>query len=102
MKIRRDDNVLVVSGKDRGKSGKVLQVLPKSGKVVVEGANMMKRHQRPRRQGEKGQTLSKEVPIAISNVMMICPACAKPARIGFLVEGNSKSRICKRCKATIS
>lgn len=101
MKIRKDDNVLVMTGKDRGKSGKVLQVLPKSGMVVVQSLNLRKRHQRPRRQGEKGQIISKEAPLAVSNVMVICPKCAKPTRVGFRVEGGGKSRMCKKCKATI-
>jgi len=101
MKIKRDDNVVVLIGKNRGKSGKVLQVLPKISKVVVQGVNMMKRHQRPRRQGEKGQILSKETPLDVSNVMVICPKCAKPARTGFRIEGESKSRVCKKCKAVI-
>lgn len=100
MKIKKNDNVIVVTGKDRGKSGKVLQVLVKDGKVVVQGANMMKRHERARKQGEKGQIVSKEVPLRASNVMVVCPRCAKPTRIGFYKEVNIKSRACKKCKAT--
>ncbi len=100
MRIKKNDNVMVMTGKDRGKSGKVLQVLVKDGKVVVQGAHMMKRHERARKQGEKGQIVSKEVPLHASNVMVVCPQCAKPTRIGFHIEGDNKSRMCKKCKAT--
>lgn len=100
MKIKKNDNVIVMTGKDRGKSGKVLQVLVKDGKVVVQGANMMKRHERARKQGEKGQIVSKEVPLRASNVMVVCPRCAKPTRVGFHIEGDSKSRMCKKCKGS--
>ncbi|MBI1755364.1 50S ribosomal protein L24 [Candidatus Azambacteria bacterium] len=101
MKIRKNDNVFIMTGKDRGKSGKVLQALPKEGRVVVQGMNMAKHHQRPRKTGEKGQILSKETPLDVSKVMVVCPKCAKPTRIGFRVEGGNKSRICKKCGATI-
>ena len=101
MKIRKDDNVVILTGKDRGKSGKILQMLPKDRKVVVQGANMMKRHQRPRRQGEKGQIVSKESPLDVSSVMVICPKCAKPTRVGYRTDGAEKERVCKKCHATI-
>lgn len=92
---------MVMTGKDRGKSGKVLQVIPKEEKLVVQGARLMKRHQRARRQGEKGQIVSKEVPMSASNVMVICPKCSKPTRVGYRVEGKVKSRFCKKCNATL-
>lgn len=101
MKIKKDDNVMITTGKDRGKSGKVLQVLPKAGKVVVQSLNMRKVHARPKKQGEKGQIVSKETPVDASNVMLVCPKCAKPARVGFAVSKGSKSRVCKKCNATI-
>ncbi|MEK7520359.1 MAG: 50S ribosomal protein L24 [Patescibacteria group bacterium] len=98
MKIKKDDNVVVITGKDRGKTGKVLQVLPRAEKVVVQALNMRTLHRRPRRQGEKGQTLSKESPLAASNVMLVCGKCARPTRVGYRVdESGKKSRICKRC-----
>lgn len=101
MKIKKDDNVMITKGKDRGKSGKVLQVLAKEGKVVVQSLNMRKVHARPKKQGEKGQIISKESPMSIANVMMVCPKCAKPARVGFVVSKGNKSRVCKKCDATI-
>lgn len=101
MKIKKDDNVVITTGKDRGKSGKVLQVLPQEGKVVVQSLNMRKMHARPKKQGEKGQIVSKESPVNISNVMLVCPKCGKPARVGFSVAKGVKARMCKKCNATI-
>lgn len=92
---------MVTAGKDRGKSGKIVQVLPSDRTVVVQSLNMRKVHMRPKKQGEKGQIISKESPLDISNVMLICPKCSKPARVGYQITNNSKSRICKKCNATI-
>lgn len=92
----------ISSGKDRGKSGKILRVLPKEGKVVIEKLNLMKRHVRPRKEGEKGQRVEVPAPIDASNVMLMCPHCGKPARIGYKIEGKEKVRICKKCKANVS
>jgi large subunit ribosomal protein L24 len=101
MKVKKGDNVVVTTGKDRGKSGKILQVLIKDNAVVVQSLNMRKVHMRPRKQGEKGQIISKESPLDVSNVMLICPKCSKPARVGYQVSKDSKSRVCKKCNATI-
>lgn len=107
MKIIKGDNVLVISGKDRLKTGKVLKSLPKDGRVVVEGVNIAKKSQRPRRQGEKGQLISFPKPIDASNVKLLCPKCAKPARVGYKRiagenSGNGRSvRICRKCLAEI-
>jgi len=99
MKIRRGDKVKVISGKDKGKTGKVLKVFPRLGKVVVEGINILKKHQKPRRQGEKGGRISFPGPISISNVQLICTKCEKPTRVGFEKSGEKKVRICKKCGA---
>ena len=101
MKVKKGDNVVITAGKDRGKSGKVLQVLPEDRAVVVQSLNMRKVHIRTKKQGEKGQTISKELPLDISNVMIVCPRCSKPARVGYQVSKDIKSRICKKCKETI-
>lgn len=101
MRVHKGDNVIVTAGKDRGKSGKILQVMPKEGKVVVQGVNMLKRHQRPRKQGEKGQIFSKEAPLDSSNVMVVCPTCTKPTRVGSSLKGDGKTRVCKKCGATL-
>ncbi len=99
MKIRRGDKVKVISGKDKGKTGKVLKVFPRLGRVVVEGINILKKHQKPRRQGEKGGRISFPGPVNISNVQLICTKCEKPTRVGFEKSGDKKARICKKCGA---
>lgn len=101
MKIKKNDQVKILSGKDRGKSGKVLRVNGKTGKVVVEGLNIIKKHSRPRRQGEKGQRLSVPAAIHSSNLMLICPKCSRPARIGYKISGKNKFRVCKKCKGEL-
>lgn len=102
MKIRKGDNVKILSGKDRGKAGKVARVLSKEKKAIVEGLNLVKKHARPKRQGEKGQRISVPAPVDISNLMLVCPKCSKPARIGFKVTNKAKFRVCKRCKSEIN
>jgi len=101
MKIKKNDLVKMRSGKDRGKTGKVLAVSPTENKVVVEGLNMVKKHVRPRREGEKGQRLELPRKVVVSSVMLICPKCAKPARVGFRVSEDNKFRVCKKCGAEI-
>lgn len=101
MKIKKGDNVMVISGKDRGKSGKVLGVFPKTNSVVVEGVNIRKKHSRSKRQGQKGQIIQKPAPINASNVMLICSACNKPRRAGYKIFENKKTRVCKKCGSEI-
>jgi large subunit ribosomal protein L24 len=102
MKIRRDDMVKVISGKDRGKTGKVLRTDPKRQRVFVEGLNMQKRHQRPRtvrdtqRGGEVGGVIEKEGPIHVSNVMLLDPKTQDPTRVGVKREGGRRVRIARR------
>ena len=97
LKIRRDDEVIVVSGKDRGKAGKVLRVDPKKSKVYVEGLNIVKRHQRPNAAtGAGGGVIEKEGPIHISNVMLIDPKDKKPTRVGVAREDGARNRIARR------
>ncbi len=99
MKIKKGDNVLVVSGKDRGKKGKVTHCLHAENKVIVEGVNLVVRHTRPKRQGEKGQKVEIATPLDVSNLRLICPKCGKPARVGLKVlEDKTKKRVCKKCK----
>lgn len=99
MKIKKGDNIIMLSGKDRGKKSKVILTLPKSNKVVVEGLNLIKRHIRARKQGQKGQIISKERAVAASSVALVCKSCGKPTRVGYKVEGKNKVRVCKKCKA---
>ncbi len=98
MKIKKGDQVKILSGKDRGKKGKILQILPSLDKVVVEGANLLTKHARAKRQGQKGERVKFSAPLHISNVMLICPKCNKPTRLGFKKVENKKVRICKKCK----
>jgi len=102
MSIRKDDTVVVLSGKDKGKQGKILAVDPKGGKVVVEGINMVSRHTKPRRQGEEGGIIKKEAPMYACKVMRVCPKCGKATRPAHktLADGK-KVRVCKKCAAEI-
>lgn len=98
--VRKDDTVMVISGKDKGKKGKVLEAMPKAGKVVVEGANIVTRHTKPQRQGEAGGRIQKEAPLFASKVMLYCSKCNKPTRVGHLIKDDGKKvRVCKKCNA---
>lgn len=101
-RIRKDDRVMVTVGKDKGKIGKVLKVLRKKDRVLVEKVNMAKRHTRPNPyQRQAGGIIEKEMPIHVSNVMVMCDACAGPVRTGYRVEEDKKVRFCKKCNKTI-
>ena len=100
MKIRKDDKVVVLSGRDKGAQGKVLSADPKSGKIIVEGVLVASRHQKPRKQGEEGGIIKRETPIYASKVMLICPKCGKPTRVGYAFADGKKSRACKKCGAS--
>ena len=97
MKIRKGDTVLIISGKDRGKTGKVLKALPKERRLLIEGVNLRKKHIRPKKEGEKGQIIRMPSPIDVSNVKIICSKCGKPTRVGYRIEDDKKYRICKKC-----
>jgi large subunit ribosomal protein L24 len=102
-RIRKNDKVMVIAGKDKGKIGKVLKVLRKHDRVLVEKVNMIKRHVKPNPyRHEAGGIVDKESPLHISNVMVVCNACQKPARIGYkYAEDGTKQRFCKQCSATL-
>ena len=101
MKIKSGDKVVMLSGKDKGKSGKVLQVFVKEAKVVVEGLNLAIKHQRAKKQGEKGQRIQFPSAVTVSKTALVCPKCGKTTRIGFNIEGEKKARICVKCKETV-
>lgn len=101
MKIRKSDTVLIISGKDRGRKGKVIEAFPEDGRVVVEGINLRKKHLRPKRSGEKGQIVEIPAPLNVSDLKFICPKCGKASRVGYKMEGGKKYRVCKRCKQEI-
>ena len=96
-RIKKGDLVEVISGKDKGKRGKVLRVIPKEGKVIVEGVNMVKRHQRPNPRMREGGIVEKEAPVYASKVMVVCPSCNQRTRVGFKVLNGNKVRYCKKC-----
>lgn len=100
LKIKRGDQVQLLLGKDRGRSGKVLRVDPKAGRVLIEGLNTFKRHVK-KMQGVEGGIIDIAKPVNISNVALVCPKCKKLTRVGFKIDGTSKLRICKKCKEVI-
>lgn len=100
MKIKKGDQVKIMAGKDRGKTGAVLKVFLDAEKVMVEGVNLYKKRSRPKKQGEKGETVQVPRPMHASNVMMVCVNCKEPSRMGYRREGEKKYRYCKRCEAT--
>ena len=98
MNIKKNDTVVVLSGKDKGKKGKVKTAMPKENKLIVEGVNMATCHVKPRKQGEEGGIIRKEIPIRADKVMLVCPKCGKPTRVGHkLLENGDKVRDCKKC-----
>jgi len=102
MKIKTGDNIKIKAGKDKGKTGKVLQVFVSRNLASIEGRNLLIKHLRPRREGEKGQRVEFPAPLNISNLALVCPRCGKETRVGYsLADGKKKSRICKKCRQVI-
>ena len=101
MNIKRDDKVVVLSGKDKGKQGKVIKADPKAMKVIVEGVNVATKHQKRRKQGEEGGIFKVETPIYTSKVQLVCPKCGKATRVAHKITDGKKSRVCKKCGAEI-
>ncbi len=102
MKIRKNDTVLVIAGKDRGKKGKIRRAFPKEDRVIVEGINMAKRHSKTKGQARQAGIIELEMPLNVSKVMIICNKCNKPARIGYrLLEDGKKTRFCHACSESI-
>ena len=100
--IKTGDTVVVISGKDKGKQGKVVAAMPKKGKVVVEGVNKVKRHTKPNVKAPQGGILVKEAPMHACKVMLVCPKCGKPTRPAFrILDDGSKTRVCRKCGETI-
>ena len=100
--VKTNDTVVILSGKDKGKQGKVLQVSPKEGKVIVEGLNIATKHVKPRRQGEQGGIVEAEAAMYACKVQLVCPKCGKATRIGHkILEDGSKVRVCKSCSEEI-
>ena len=99
MFIKKDDKVVVISGKDKGKEGKVLSAAPKTGKVIVEGIQVATKHRKARKQGEESAIITMPTPVYASKVMLVCPKCGKPTRVGHAFVGDKKMRACKKCGA---
>ena len=99
MKVKKNDTVLVITGKDAGKTAKVLTALPKQNKVIVDGINVQKKHKKARSAQETSAIQNQAGPIDASNVMVVCPVCNKATRVAYAVEGEKKARICKKCGA---
>ena len=104
LNVKVGDTVMVITGEDSNKknnTGKVQKVFPETGKIIVEGMNMVKRHQKPRGQGMPGGIIEKEAAIDASNVMVVCPKCGKPTRVAHKLENGKNVRVCKKCGATM-
>ena len=106
-RIRKGDLVVVIAGKERHKAlkartGKVLRVLPERQRALVEGLNLVKKHQRPRRQGEQGGIITQPASIALANLMLLCPKCNRPTRLGCeMLADGAKMRVCRKCKEVV-
>lgn len=96
LKLKKGDQVRIIAGKDKGKTGKILKVDRDNRKVIVEGLNMMKKTMKPKREGEKGQILEIEAPLSTSKVMVVCKKCG-PTRVGYKIDDGKKSRVCRKC-----
>ena len=101
MNIKRNDTVIVLSGKDKGKKGKVITAMPKEEKLIVEGINMATCHMKPRKQGEEGGIIRREIPIRACKVALYCKKCDKGVRVGYKLDGDKKTRICRGCGAAL-
>jgi large subunit ribosomal protein L24 len=102
LSIKKDDMVIVTTGKEKGKRGRVLAVTPSKGRILVERVNLVKKHQKPSKRYQQGGIIEKEAPVNFSSVMLVCPKCDKPARFGALtLETGKKVRTCKKCKEVI-
>ncbi len=101
MKIKKGDNVQVLSGNDKGKTGEVLEVSPKTNKVIVKGVNVRKKHVKARKQGDESGIISVECAIPVAKVNVVCPKCGKVTKVGYSIEKDKKERICKKCGAKL-
>jgi len=98
LKIKKGDKVRVLTGKDRGHEGEVMRVLPSAGKVIVDGANVAKKHQKATKATMQGGIIDKDMPLPVANVALVCPSCGKPTRVGYKIDKDgTKARVCKKC-----
>lgn len=101
MKLKKGDMVIVAAGKEKGKRGKITRVYPGDLRVTVEGVNIKKRHRKPTKSGEKGQTIEKQNPVPLGKVRFVCIKCTKSVRLGYKGEGKTKVRVCRTCGAEV-
>lgn len=102
MRIKKGDNVIIISGKDKGKTGKVIKVLSKESRIIVENANLKKKHQKPKTAGKKGEKIEVPRAFSASSAMLLCKNCGKPTRVGHkILTDGKKIRICKKCQSEI-
>lgn len=101
MNVKKGDEVIVIAGKDKGKTGKVIQVIPSQEKVVVEGVAIVKRHTKPTQKMPQGGIIEKEAAIHVSNVMPFCSTCKKGVRVAHTIENGTKTRVCRKCGKTL-
>ena len=101
MTVKKGDNVVVIAGKEKGKTGKVVEVFPKDNRVLVDGLNIVTKHQKARRQDEKSAIVKKSAPLEVSNVMVVCPVCGKATRVAHSEIEGKKVRTCKKCAASL-
>lgn len=103
IRIKKNDTVMIIKGKDRGKTGRVMKVLPKEKRAIIEGRNLVKKHSRKSQQNPQGGIIQIESPIQLSNLMPVCPKCNKPARVGSIIEKDGKKlRVCNKCKEALA
>ena len=101
-KIRKGDTIQVIKGKDKGKKGRVISIISQTKRALVEGVNQVKKHKRKTRQDQQGGIVNIELPISLSNIMLVCKHCSKPVRVGFSVAADgTKQRVCKVCKEVL-
>lgn len=101
LNVKKGDTALVISGKDKGVKGKVLGVFPAKEQIIVENVNMVAKHRKQRSQQDPGGIRHQEGPVNVSNVMLVCPSCGKPTRVGHSIDGDTKRRVCKKCGADL-
>ena len=101
MKVKKGDNVLIIKGKDRGKSGIVQKAIPEKNKIIITGINIAKHHLKPSRKNPHGGIIDMLSPIDVSNVVLVCPHCSRPVRVAYSKKGNLKERICRKCQGNI-
>lgn len=97
-RVKKGDKISVISGKDKGKTGEVVQIMPAKNKAIVKGINVVVKHQKPSTANQQGGRISMEASIDLSKVMPVCPSCGKAVRVGYAVVENKKVRVCSKCK----